>query len=57
MTLTEKSLRQWTESARICPTAQQRTAILDRFGTEPGDGKIWTEQDIAEQIREICRAH
>jgi hypothetical protein len=53
MTLTEKSLRQWEESAHFRFTAEQKAEILDRFGTEPGDGYEWTQQDIAEQIRKI----
>jgi hypothetical protein len=51
MTLTRKSLGQWAESAHICLTQEQEKIILEQFGTEPGDGYVWTEQDIAEQIR------
>jgi hypothetical protein len=50
MTLTEKDLREWQESAFTLITAVQRRAILKRFGTEPWPYE-WTEQDIAVQIR------
>jgi hypothetical protein len=53
MILTEKSLRQWEESAHICFSAEEKTEILARFGTEPGDGNAWSEQDVAEQIRKM----
>lgn len=56
MTLTEKSLRQWEESMFALFTAQQRQIILERFGTEP-EPYEWSEQDIAEQIRKICREY
>ncbi|WP_207643855.1 hypothetical protein [Desulfitobacterium hafniense] len=36
-------------------TKEQEAIILERFGTEPGDGHEWSEQDIAEQIRKIVR--
>ena len=54
MTLTKKTLRQWAESVHICLTKEQEKMILDRFGAEPGDGYVWTELDIAEQIRKIA---
>ena len=50
MTLTDKSLCKWAESARICITEKQREIILDRFGTEP-EPYEWSEQDIFVQIQ------
>ena len=29
------------------------TEILNRLSEEPGDGYVWTEQDIFEQMRKI----
>jgi len=57
MTLTEKSLKKLGESLRIHYSKEQERFILDRFGTEPSNGREWTEQDIAEQIRKICGSH
>jgi hypothetical protein len=56
MTLTEKDLRTWEESAFTPFTAEQRAIILERFGTEP-EPYEWSEQDIAEQIDRICLDH
>jgi len=52
MTLTADSLRQWEESTFTPLTSRQRQTILERFGTEP-EHHEWTQQDIAEQIRNI----
>ena len=30
-----------------------KVEILNRLSEEPGDGSVWTEQDIYEQIRKI----
>ena len=54
MTLSEKSLREYGISMRIDITPEQERIILERFGTEPV-GYEWSEQDISEQIRKICR--
>jgi len=50
MTLTKKDLRAWQENMLVLLSESQKVAILDRFGTEP-EPYVWTEQDIAEQIR------
>jgi len=55
MILNRKKLRAWEKSAHILFTKEQEAIILERFGTEPGDGHEWSEQDIAEQIRKIVR--
>lgn len=55
MTLNKRNLREWEISAHILFTKEQERIILDRFGNEPGDGNVWSEQDIAENIRKICR--
>ena len=37
-----------------CKNAQAAKAkILNRLSEEPGDGYVWTEQDIYEQMRKI----
>jgi len=56
MTLNEKSLRKWEESSLTLFTIEQKRIILERFGTEP-EPYVWSEQDIAEQIRKICLEH
>ena len=53
MTLTEKKLRELEGISFIYFTKEQRQIILDCFRTEP-EPYVWTEQDIAEQIRRIC---
>lgn len=57
MTLNRRDLRKWENSAHILFTKEQERIILDRFGNEPDDGNVWSEQDIAENIRKICRDH
>jgi len=55
MILSDKTLREWEQSAHIMFTDKQKRLILDFFGSEPDDCHIWSEQDIAEGIRKICR--
>jgi len=55
MTLNKRDLRKWENSAQILFTKEQKRMILDRFGSEPGDGNVWSEQDIAENIHKIRR--
>ena len=50
MILNRKKLRTWEKSAHILFTKEQEAIILERFGTEPGDGHEWSEQ-----IRKIVR--
>ena len=50
MTLTEKKLKQMGESMRVRFTAEQKRAILERFGEEPEPYER-SEQDIAVQIQ------
>lgn len=50
MTLTERDLRKWEESAFTALTARQRRIILERFGSEP-EPYEWSEQDITVQIQ------
>lgn len=57
MILNRKKLRAWEKSAHILFTKEQEAIILERFGTEPGNGPEWSEQDIAEQIREIVHGN
>lgn len=52
MILTKRSLRKWEESMFTLLTAEQQRIILERFGSEP-EPHVWSEQDIAEQIRKI----
>lgn len=50
MTLTKKALSRSLNSMRISATAEQKIAILERFGTEPFPYE-WSEQDIFTQIQ------
>jgi len=49
MTTTKKYLCGLEKSARIHIPAEQKTAIIERFGVEPAPYE-WTEQDISVQI-------
>lgn len=54
MTLTKKRLDKLLESMWVLHiTREQYAAILDRFESEPGDGEVWTEEDICMQISNI----
>jgi len=54
MTIDKKWLDEYCESTWVLSmTKEQKEFILTRFGTEPGDGYIWTEEDIYAQIRKI----
>ena len=54
MTLTKKKLDRLLESMWVLHiTREQYDAILNRFGTEPGNGEVWTEEDICAQIGNI----
>lgn len=54
MTLTKKKLDKLLESMWVRHiTREQYDAILDRFMTEPGNGYVWTEEDICIQIGNI----
>jgi len=55
MILTKKDIRNLREKSFLRITAEQETAILERFGSEPGDGNVWTEQDIYEQVRKMLQ--
>lgn len=55
MTLNKRVLRKWENSAHILFTKEQERMILDRFGREPDDGNVWSEQDIAVNIHKIRR--
>ena len=50
MTLSKGALAQWENSMCIRLSETQRTAILQRFGSEPKPYE-WSEQDVSEQIR------
>ena len=54
MTINKKDLQRWQESAFIIFTPEQKRLILETFGTEPDDEHVWSEQDIAENVRKIC---
>lgn len=54
MTLTKKKLCKLLESMWILHITKERyDTILNRFGTEPGDGEVWSEENICMQIRNI----
>ena len=50
MTLTKKALARSLDSMRILATDKVKSAILERFATEPFPYE-WTEEDIFVQIR------
>lgn len=50
MTRSKTSLRKLQELLWIRITDNQKTAILDRFGTEPEPCE-WSEQDVVTQIQ------
>ena len=50
MTITKKYLQDWEKSAFMVINADQKRAILERFGVEP-ESYEWTDQDIAVQVR------
>lgn len=55
MTLTKRQLDEllWYMRASNI-TAEDKTAILMRFGHEPDGGFEWSWQDICEQVRKIA---
>lgn len=57
MTLTKSSLWAFEDSMHILFTKEQERIILDCFGAGSEDGCEWSEQDIMENIRHICRDH
>lgn len=56
MILTKKDIQKLREKSFMKITTEQETAILERFGSEPDDGYIWTEQDIYEQVRKMLQS-
>ncbi len=54
MTLTKKKLDKLLASMWLLNvTKDQYSAILKRFSEEPGDGYVWSEEDICMQIKNI----
>lgn len=54
MTIDKKWLDEYCKNTWVFSmTKEQEELILARFGTEPGDGYVWTEEDIYAQIRKI----
>jgi len=54
MTLTRKELDKLLTSMWILKvTKEQYSIILKRFSEEPGEGYVWSEEDICLQIRNI----
>lgn len=53
MTLTKATLNQYCKDAFIVLSASQEKEIIGRFGSEPDERHVWTEQDIHEQIRKM----
>jgi len=56
MTLNKRALKKIGESMRVWFTEEQERIILELLGSEP-EPHVWTEQDIFEQIRIVCRDH
>ena len=59
MILTKKDLdTEWAEMFRHCKNSEAaKKEILARFFEEPGDGYVWSQQDIYEQMRKIIRKY
>ena len=55
MILTRKDLdTEWAEMFRDCKNVNAaKEEILSIFSEEPGDGYVWSEQDIYEKMRKI----
>ena len=54
MTLTKRKLDKLLASMWILKvTKEQYSIILKRFSEEPGEGYVWSEEDICLQIRNI----
>ena len=54
MTLTRKELDKLLTSMWILKvTKEQYSIILKRFSEKPGEGYVWSEEDICLQIRNI----
>ncbi len=46
MILTENDIRKLEEDLHCLITPRQKAIILERFGNEPDESHVWTEQDI-----------
>ena len=59
MILTKKDLdTEWAAMFRYCKNSEAaKEEILAQFSEEPGDGYVWSEQDIYEQMRKIIRKY
>lgn len=55
MILAKKDIQNLRDRVYMAISAQQEAAILERFGTEPGHGHEWSEQDIFEQVRKMLQ--
>ena len=53
MILTPKELDQYLLQNHQTISSETRAEILTFFSEEPGEGQIWSEQDIWEQVRKI----
>jgi hypothetical protein len=57
MILTKRDIRFLRERCFVRITEEQERGLLDLLGIEPGEGYVYTEQDIAEQIRKYLQNH
>lgn len=55
MILTKKDIQQLRERSFYKISQEQEALILERFGSEPDEEHVWTEQDIYEQLRKMIR--
>jgi hypothetical protein len=53
MTFTNRDVQQLRERMRFNISQDQEVLILERFGSEPDEKHVWTEQDIYEQVRKL----
>lgn len=57
MVLTKRAIQRLREESFMCITEEQERGLLELLGTEPDEGYIYSDQDIAEQLRKYLRDH
>lgn len=57
MILTKRHIRRLREKGFMRITEDQERGLLELLGSDPGTGHVYSEQDIAEQLRKYLRDH
>lgn len=55
MILTKRDIHLMRETNFVRITEEQEDGLLELLGSEPGEGFVYTEQDIAEQMRKYLQ--